>query len=278
MLFNPLLLIHKPLGKIENMRKLFLLILVNTLIYQIGTSQSPINENDSIAIELRVKKLDSLLNETEIQYTQIVDSLKSDLTHYKAKENYFAVALEDQSNRFALIITGLLALLALLSYGGYKFELSRMKKDVEKQLANQMQEFEDYKIKIKALDSSLNTSAANTFVTVANNYAKEEIWNLAFEFYLCAARDHASSALLQMELDSNEDEITKEVRYQFVLGSLQPATEMLNKIKANDSFKEVIKNKIDFIILQLDFLASIDYEEAKDLVAEIRIGIKNYVK
>lgn len=260
------------------MRKLILLLLINTLTCQLGFSQNLIHGEDSTAYELKIKKLDSLFNETEKQYNQIVDSLKNDLAHYKAKEDYFAVALEDQSNQFALIVTGLLALLALLSYGGYKYELSRMKKAVKKQLAVQMVEFEEYKTKIKVLDSSLNTSAANTFVTVANNYAKEEIWNLALEFYLCAARDHASSAVLQMELDSNKMEIEKEKRYEFVLGSLKPATEALNEIKTDDSYKEAVKNKIDFIIQQLDFLAGIDFEEAKDLVAELRIGIKNYIK
>ena len=260
------------------MKNILLLITIMTITIN-GFSQIQTLQSDSTEVDLKIHKLDSLLHQTEIHFTQINNSLKNELIHYKAKEDYFSVALEDQSNRFALIVTGLLALLALLSYGGYKYELSRMKKDVEKQLAEQLVEFEEYKTKIKILDSGLNTSAANTFVSVANNFSKEKKWNLALEFNLCAARDHASSAQLQKELnkDSKEEE-DKSITFKFVLGSLESATEMLNKLKADNSFKELIQNKTEFLIQQLDKLNNFDYEAVKDLVAEFRIGIKNYIK
>ena len=261
------------------MKNFLLLITILTITIN-GYSQTRTLNIDSTDLELKIKKLDNLLKQTEIHFTQISDSLKTELIHYKAKEDYFSIALADQSNRFSLIITSLLALLALLSYGGYKFELSRMKNDVEKQLAEQMIEFKEYKTKIKSLDSGLKSSSANTFVTVANNYAKENQWNLAFEFYLCAARDHANSALLQMELnvDSKEKEEDKSKTFQFVLGNLNPAIEMLNNLKADNSFKKDIKNKIEFILEQLDDLNSVDFDEVKDLIAELRIGINNYIK
>jgi len=259
------------------MKNILLFITIITITLN-GFSQTQALQSDSTEVELKIQKLDSLLHQTEIHFTQLNDSLKNELIHYKAKEDYFSVALEDQSNRFALIVTGLLALLALLSYGGYKYELSRMKKDVEKQLTEQMVEFEEYKTKIKTLDSGLNTSAANTFVTVAKNYSKEKQWNLALEFYLCAARDHASSALLKKELNGDSKEEDKSITFQFVIGSLKPATEMLNNLKADNSFKELIQNKTEFLIQQLDNLKNIDCEEVKDLVAELRIGIKNYIK
>lgn len=261
------------------MNKIFVLIFLTTALANESVIAQKKNEvEDSAKYALKIERIDQLFENAEIKYGQIIDSLEKELVHYKAKEDYFSVALEDQSNRFALIVTSLLGLLALVSYGGYKYELSRMKKDVEKQLAEQMSEFVEYKTKIKILDSSLNTSAANTFATVANNYAKENECNLALEFYLCAARDHAASVLLEMELDSNHEKIDKKTKYQFVLGSLYPATEMLNKIKADNSYKKAIKEKANFLIQSLDFLGNIDFEEIKDLVAELRIGIKNYIK
>ncbi len=254
-------------------------VLIATILLLIppaSFSQNEADEKDSVEEHFEVIQLEKSLDELKEKIKSVNDSLNREIENYESKEDYYSVALEDQSNRFALIVTGLLAILALVSYSGYKIEIHRLRKNVAKLLHEQKTEFEDYKKRILKLDSGLSTSAANTFSTVADNYFREESWLLSLEFSLCAARDHANSAMLDIELgnDSKEDKD----RYEFVVGNLESAVDAQNRIKSNDKLKDAVSNRLDFLIEQLNSLSDVQYEEVQDLVAELRIGLKNYAK
>lgn len=204
------------------------------------------------------------------------DSLKKELQYYKIKEDYYSDALGDQSNRFALIVAGILSLMAFVSYSGFKYELKRMKKDTEKQLSVQTSEFEKYKTSIKILDSSVQKSMSNTFVVLGNIFWNTEQWVSALQYHLYAARDQAYSALSDIEIYKGEKD--EKDNFKTTIANLKEAKRSLNKITINDDLKKETKNKLDIMIDSLDSLKDVDIVEVKDLVAEIRTRLNSYTR
>jgi hypothetical protein len=164
---------------------------------------------DTESYQKKICEMDSTLSAIQSNFNSINDSLKTEIDKYQAREDYLSVSLEDQASRFSLIVTGLLALAALLSFTGYKIEITRLNKIVEKQLEVQKLEFEQYKSKIENIDSHLRSSSANTFVSIAMNFEKEGSYALSLYYFISAATDHSRSTIISKEL-KKLDEINKD--------------------------------------------------------------------
>ena len=93
-------------------------------------NRSELNQN------LKIEKLNKLVNFK-------TDSLEKELLYFKVKEDYYSTALSDQANRFTLIISGILALLALLSFGLFKNEVSKIRLETDKKLSKHKKEIKN---------------------------------------------------------------------------------------------------------------------------------------
>jgi hypothetical protein len=220
----------------------------------------------------------SELKSSMINSNSLIDSLNKELIYYRVKEDYFSDALGDQSNRFALIVTGILALMALVSFGSIRYEMIRIKKGMGKQLSDQMQEFNDYKEKIKSIISSLNVSRANTFSLIAKLATDNKEWLPVLSFNLSAARDHSISAMIEIEAMEKDDKLDKNEEFKFVINNLKKAIDALDEIKKVPTLKQGIKDHLKDFIDDINLIDKVDFNEVKDLVAEIRNGINNYIK
>ena len=240
---------------------------------------------DSTKIDKKIDELNNTLSTIQSRYQSINDSLEIEISKFQAREDYLSVALEDQASRFSLIVTGLLALAALLSYVGYKFELNRLKSKIEKQLENQKDDFKKYRNKIEGIDSSLRMSSANTYVTISTNFAKEEQYHLALEYSICAARDNSKSLLIDIELNKDADNVDsfkliEKDDCKTIIANLEYAIDMLTKVKSTniDLHKTHLSEIKSNISENLSIINNVDNEDVADLVAEMRIGIKNFIK
>lgn len=256
---------------------LFGLLFTSSLLFGQNTDAN----SDYHNFENRLNELSNSiveLNQYQKNTIALNDSLKKELQYYRIKEDYYSDALGDQSNRFALIVGAIIGLLALISFTGFKIELDRIKKNTQKQLEDQRDEFKKYGSSIKIVESNLKKTSANTFVALARKSVTDKKWVLALECQIIASSRHAESVLIDVELLRDRLIIEKEVDYKPIVANLKLAVISLNKIKADIALKSALKKKLDSIRKLLDTLNNIDSDDAIDLVAEIRIGLKNYVK
>lgn len=256
---------------------LFGLLFTSSLLFGQNTDAN----SDYHNFENRLNELSNSiveLNQYQKNTIALNDSLKKELQYYRIKEDYYSDALGDQSNRFALIVGAIIGLLALISFTGFKIELDRIKKNTQKQLEDQRDEFKKYGSSIKIVESNLKKTSANTFVALARKSVTDKKWVLALEYQIIASSRHAESVLIDVELLRDRLIIEKEVDYKPIVANLKLAVISLNKIKADIALKSALKKKLDSIRKLLDTLNNIDSDDAIDLVAEIRIGLKNYVK
>ena len=149
-------------------------------------SQNNNSKADSIHFEKKMNHLIGLVNDFDLENKQSknkIKSLEEELLFYRVKEDYFSVALGEQANRFAMIIGGLLGILALLSFGGFRYELNRIIKKTDKRLNTQSLEFKEHKKYVVKIDKSLNATAANNFISIAISFQKEKNWVKSLQFY-----------------------------------------------------------------------------------------------
>ena len=110
---------------IKNIFLLFLIIFTTTFYSQTKSLDSK-NKKENLS-EAKIKNIENLLKFKS-------DSLNKELLYYKVKEDYYSTALSDQGNRFTLILSGILAVFALVSFGAFKYEISNIKKETNQKL------------------------------------------------------------------------------------------------------------------------------------------------
>lgn len=198
----------------------------------------------------------------EIKLEKTNDNLKNQLVIYMAKEDYFSAALGDQSNRFVLIVSILVASLALFSFSWYYQE----KKRINKKFKKFEDQFNFIKNETKSIEKRLLYTAGNSYGSIALNALKEENITVAFEFYVYAAKNFFSGELLAEEPD-----------YKVTIRNLNNAKKALFKITNDELHKEIIRSKKKDVQKNLEIFQGSENNEITELVAEIRVGIKNYL-
>jgi len=241
-------------------------------------SQKDITKEDSINYELKIEHFDSLFAQSEIYYKNITDSLKQELVHYKAKEDFYVAALDDQSDQYILIVSGLFALLGLVSFNLYKLELRRLVKKTGKQIKKQNDNIEAFKKEINILNLDLSKSSGNSYWASSTFYQKSNMYDLAFTYGLASARDYTNCYTIK---NSNPEHFVSKNKFDYeksIKAKLKIITEIFDLIKKSDKYKPSMKGDTQTNNELLDKIAETNTEEVKDLVAELRIGLKNYLK
>ena len=238
-------------------------IVISLFTYMSAFSKEDIKQKsvDSISSILKEKVL--LNQNSEIKLKKLNEELKNQLIIYKAKEDYFAVALEDQSNRFALIVSILAASLGFISFSWYKSE----KKRINKKFVSFEIEFNKIKTDSKNLERKLLSTSGNAFSLIAKLAKEDKALVAAFGYKICAARDFYKSDLLEDKID-----------HSVTLANLKYAKKVFEEIIKNDkSVNQLLENK-DNIFEDLNEIKHADNDDIISLVAEIKNSIKSYLK
>lgn len=259
-----------------------LFLLISPLIINAQSKQSDVLPNninkkiDSITNiqNILLKKQNSFENSLE-QSKSVSDSLKRELLFYKVKEDFYATALSDQSTRFTLIISGILALFALLSFGAFKYEVSKIRESTEKRILKYESKVNKYKIQLKETTNQLIGAKGNLFTSIATSFEKEKSYVSAFRYFIFAARAHGEFNK-NRKLKEFEQEVIGN-KYRTAISNLHFAKKCLLKISTKEQ-KIDLKSKIVLLEESIDIMNNFSDTDIKHLISEIRIGIKDKLK
>lgn len=189
-------------------------------------------------------------------------NLKEQLIIYKAKEDYFAAALSDQSNRFILIVTILLALLGLFSFSWYSVE----KKKINRKFKSFGEEISKMKKENAALNADLCKTSGNAYAVISKTERRSGSYINSFRFAICAARENTKAKM------GNGNDFSIAIVH---LNEAKKDFEIIVKDVINVSQVIEIKNGV---FDDLDIIHMSNAEEIKVLCSEIRVAVSNFTK
>lgn len=249
------------------MKKITLLFILLSLV---SFSQNKSSDDELILINEKIDSLKLSKNNIEkgiLALKEITnkrsDSLEKELLFYRTKEDYYSTALSDQGNRFTLIISGIMALFALISFGAFKYEVSLLRNETNYKLKKHKKEIKKYKDQLKNTNSELVAAKGNLNTSIAVHFEKEENYPQSFNFYLAAALNHAQS-------ESKKDEKDTDEIFKVCIINLECALVNLNKITSDDD-KDLLKTIIDLCKITMDDISEFDDDKVKNLIAQIRL-------
>ena len=238
------------------------------------TSLNAQNKIDSTAtVDNKLKLHDKKFNDFEIEnklMSQKIDSLQNELYKYKLNESYFSTALSSQTTIFSLIVAGLLGLAGFIAWGGYRFQVMRLRKEFREKIKQQSSEFEKLKKGARTLERKLVLTMARVDGVIANTI-EDPPTSLLFSLY--AAREWYNSYLISI------DENQKESSLEALSSNLKNSKSVIDEIAKDEKYLEIVKEDRPIILHELSEISKIvDNEKIIDLCAEIRIAINAYVK
>tara|TARA_R110001592_G_scaffold57548_8_gene174890 strand:+ start:614 stop:1360 length:747 start_codon:yes stop_codon:yes gene_type:complete len=187
------------------------------------------------------------------------DSLENELLFYKVKEDYYSAALSDQSTRFTLIISGVLALFAVISFGAFKYEVKRIEKEGNTKYLKHKRKFKKHNKKLSKTKNDLVNAKGNLHITIATIYQKENCHNIAFLYHLLGARDHG--------IRENNRKISN---YDVTINNLKFAANSLKNCGVED-IKE-LNGSAEIINKSFDKISRFKNDTIKKLITEIRFS------
>lgn len=204
----------------------FLLFITSLLAY----SQSPLTK-DSIYLENRFNELNE-----QIEKLQTGNStLEKDLLYYRAKEDYYAAALNDQTTTFTLIVTIILAFFAFFSWAGFHYEVKNYKAASDKKVKSISKLFKKSKKELVKLQTEHFRSEGNLAASISYTLREKK---LLFEsgYYSMAAADAHNSHYDMLIKNMTIEEIgEKGDGYNAVFGNLKIAENIFAQLSNNGS-------------------------------------------
>jgi hypothetical protein len=217
---------------------------------------------------------DSLLKNPKETINFKSDSLEKELLFYKVKEDFYTAALSDQANRFTLIITGILALFAVISFGAFKYEVLKIREETDFKLKKNKKEIENYKKQLSETNIELTGAKANLSTSIAKYFEKENDHVSAFFYYLSAAKSHGESKWSKNVSESEEPE---KKPFDVCLINLDFAIDCLNKITTTKE-KTKLKLKLNSVNKIMDYTHNFDNHKVKKNIAKIRIAFLTLIE
>jgi len=221
---------------------------------------------DSLKIKIKDQ---NLINTNSLNK---IDTLNKDLLFYKVKEDYYATAISEQSTRFAIILSGILALFIFISFRSFKYGISKNTENTEKtkkqiqkieqekkQIQKIEQEFIDFKNKLLETSDKLYGGRGNLYSSVSMYFESKKNYHHAFEYQILAAKSHGIHS---------ENNSLKDKEYRACIVNLNLSLEHLKKESINKEYLIKINSKTKET---LDELNSLQSDKVKGLIAEIRI-------
>lgn len=189
-------------------------------------------------------------DENVIEPNKLNKELSNELIIYKAKEDYFAAALKDQSTRFAQIVTTLFGLLALMSFSWYKYE---------KKIIN---EFEGIKNENQILNSRISQTTSNGYIMIAFKLKDAESYFNAMEYTLRGIIEGIKVG----------EKLNKKAKIAARTG-LNSSLNDVEKIIINDEQKAKLIDQKSKILKYISSAQKIDDDEIQNKCAMLRLKI-----
>ena len=266
-----------------------IIILFVIFFFGISYSQTKIIKKNITESNLKIERLYQNIDSLKIKIKDQnlintnslneIDTLNKDLLFYKVKEDYYATAISEQSTRFAIIVSGILALFIFISFRSFKYGVSKntekTKKQIQKtkqekkqiqkieqekkELQKIEQEFIDFKNKLLETSDKLYGSRGNLYTSVSMYFESKKNYHHAFEYQILAAKSHGIHS---------ENNSLKDKEYRACIVNLNLSLEHLKKESINKEYLIKINSKTKET---LDELNSLQSDKVKGLIAEIRI-------
>jgi hypothetical protein len=254
-----------------------LLFLIGTLAY----SQKTTINNDSILTitsELIIKNNETLLKKIESkldkEQRKKIDSLNREILYYKVKEDFYNTSLSEQSSKYIFITSGILAILALISFSVFKFEIHRIKRKTEKKLNKQAEIFEEFKDDFKFLESNSLVTQANMNASIGIHFRNEQNLNLSLGYHIDSTLFHIKYLNSKSE---NEDEKFKIEECEAILSNISISNEIIEEIIIDEQLKSKTKKQSENYLESINKIYNFENEEVKNNISELRIKIVNYI-
>ncbi len=202
------------------------------------------------------------------------DSLEKEILFYRVKDDFYSAALSDQSTRFTLIISGILALLALLSFGAFKLEVARIEKLFKKKHDTHESIIKRYEEQLKRTNNDLLRSKGNIYSSIALNFKKESNFMSCLQYHLLAAKVRSNFLLNRLSKNKSKS-ITKGIITN-ILANLEAGINAIEKIEIGSKDKEALE-RINVFKKHLNDINKVNSEDVKDLAGEIRLKLNDLV-
>jgi len=244
--------------------KRILFILALLLLTIIGYCYS--NETKNPLVLTKITELENRLNLLQSKN----DSLNKQIIIYKVKEDFYACALSDQSTKYSLITGSLLALLALISYASFKYEINKIKKDFELKICKHVET--DKKI----IDKH-NEGLARSYVNGGNSnqIVKESLENkndlIGASYYnLFATYNHYLASKEFLNSNAEDNVRIAESEMKLVKNLLGETLDIIERLNSDNSYSH--EQSLNFR-KWLDKMAMSNDESIKDLIAKLRVNM-----
>ncbi|WP_167596630.1 hypothetical protein [Leeuwenhoekiella sp. ZYFB001] len=240
--------------------------LLNIRVDSISTRTHTVEQNQAIILS-EIQNLESEFQEVN----KINDSLRVELAHYQAKEDYFATALGTQATRFSTMLGIIVGLAGLFSFGVFKYEMISQKNQFTKLINNQNELFNKELIRSREMEKKLSITMANLNVTIAKTaYPKSK--SIALLFYLKSVNNFIQHERIKNDLDND-----KSPNYTVALTNIQSAKNILKLYEENnysDDYKTAFLNNYSNYI---ETIGSMEFTGSDDMnfaVSEIKVELK----
>lgn len=184
---------------------------------------------------------DNILRADHLQLTAEVANLRAEVDRHRAQENYYGNALDEQANRFALIVGGLLALGAFISWTEFRREVRAVRKSVANALDLQEQKRNEMERRMRDGEIRALRIQANLLSLFARlNSKQKDYWGAFIHHVLSAA-----TALEMQQL------VPPPAPPKPILDRLSDASKSLHRVRRMDQLQLPTPERLD--ILRPDF-------------------------
>jgi hypothetical protein len=257
------------------------IIILTLLLTTLNYSQNKATKSNNIlktTTELIKANNEVLLKDVKSEfynnYKRKVDSLNREILYYKVKEDYYASALSEQSSKYIFISSGILAILAIISFGIFKVELFRLKNFTRKKVNKQTKVFDDFKIDFNNLKISSLLTQANVFASIGVHFRKEGDLILSFSYHLDSAEFNVNYRNL---LSIKNGKKIKTKHCETVLSNISIANDIIDEIILEETLKLEMKKKSKRLLKSLDRIYTVESKTVKNKISELRMKLTDYI-
>lgn len=184
-----------------------------------------------------LQSADNILRAEHLKLTAEVVNLRAEINNHRAQENFYGNALDEQANRFALIVGGLLALGAFVSWAEFRREVSAVRKSVARAMEAQEQKRGVMEERMRNGEIRALRIQANLLRLFARHNANLERYSAAFVHYVLAA----ATVLDSKEFDPSP------TRLALVLEDLASASNFLARLRWERGSDELTQGQLDVL-------------------------------
>jgi hypothetical protein len=242
--------------------------LVLSFALQGSTAAGP-SDTVPVAFDSADVKLLSNIGTAQEELAARVDSLSGVVLRHDIGTEFFDSALDEQVNRFALIVGALLALVGLLGYGGFRYEVDRVRRETREEIARYEKKHEDIENKMNNAMMRMALIHGNTLRLISDISVTQGRLGPAFEYALGSAASHHER--YRMNTQKNQKSLT------VANANLKTAKKLLARLDLSGRDGSYLQKNVNGLKRSLDELGRSENEETIQETAAMRIQLRKYL-